>query len=635
MLFLLPVVCQLQGQDFHTDDKKAIKAFNQAIEYFDRRDDEMALLFVDRALKADENFVEAYMMKAQILKDRGEAEAAIQNFRKALSLDPDFYPEGYMVLASVQYNSGRYSDALESIRIFLNKKVFRQITENEALAFLEKTENALNLVNNPVEFNPQNLGDSVNSELNEYWPSLSLDESRLFFTVMLPRDMGSKSKPGVQEDFFFADRNEDNSWGRRKNAGGFLNTDKNEGAQSLLSNGKVLYFTACDRMDGFGKCDLYLSYNHSESWSTPINLGGIVNSRYSDKHPSVNADNSQLIFASDRPGGFGGLDLWITYRDRYGQWTEPVNLGENINTPGEEQSPFLHPDNQSLYFSSSGHRSLGRGDIFLSRRDSSGKWGSPENLGYPINTHNNEIGLIVNPSGNRAYFSSDRLEGRGMDLYAFDLNEEVRPIPVSYMKGRVYDARTYRGIEAQFQLTDLETGEIVIQARSTPGEGDFLVPLPGNRNYALNVSHPGYLFYSDHFEVEGNFDIHEPFVRDVPLNPLKSGEKIVLNNVFFEFDKASLREESRIELNKVFELLEKNPGLHVRIGGHTDNIGSPEYNQKLSEMRAAAVVDYLLERGISRERLEYRGYGASRPVDTNENEEGRAKNRRTELEIIR
>jgi outer membrane protein OmpA-like peptidoglycan-associated protein len=277
---------------------------------------------------------------------------------------------------------------------------------------------------------------------------------------------------------------------------------------------------------------------------------------------------------------------------------------------------------------------LGRGDIFLTRKREDGSWSTPQNLGYPINTYNNEIGLIVNPAGDKAYYASDRIEEKGMDIYTFDLHEDVQPTPVSYMKGRVYNALNWKGIAAEFQLIDLDNGKLVIQAESNPGEGDYLIPVPVNRNYALNISHPGYLFYSDHFELKGTYEITDPYIKDVPLKPIKSGEKVVLNNIFFEFDMSTLRSESEVELNKTYEFLRNNPSLRVRIGGHTDNIGTDEYNEDLSNRRAEAVVDYLIARGIDEERLEYTGYGSNRPIADNTTEDGRAINRRTELEII-
>ncbi|MFW5819730.1 MAG: OmpA family protein [Bacteroidota bacterium] len=624
------------SQDLHTDKKRAENAFRTALEHFDRRNDDLALEYINKAIRIDKHFVEAYMMKAQILKEKGEAQDAIYNFEKALSLDPDFYPEGYIVLAGVQFHNGLYGDAIKNIEIFIDKGVFRQISLADAQTFIERARFAKETKDNPVPFNPVNLGDSINSMLNEYWPSLSLDESRIVFTVMLPKDMGETGQTaGFQEDFYYSDRKEDGTWEKRKNAGGFLNTEKNEGAQSLSADGSILYFTACDRMEGFGKCDLYMSYNRNDRWSTPINLGGVINTQYSDKHPSISSDNRELYFASDRPGGKGGLDIWVSRKNQYNQWTPPENLGDSVNTPGNEQSPFIHPDNQSLYFSSEGHMNLGRGDIFVIKKQKDGSWGSPVNLGYPINTHNNEIGLIVNSSGNKAYYSSDRQEERGMDIYAFDLYKEVQPTPVSYMKGRVYNSETWRGIEAEFQLIDLETGELVMLVTSNPGEGDYLVPVPVNRNYALNVSEPGFLFYSDHFELKGHYEVSDPFIKDVPLKPIKPGEKVVLNNVFFNFDKATIRDESEVELKKTYEFLSENPSLRVKIGGHTDNIGSAEYNDDLSRRRAKAVVDYLIKKGVDPARLEYEGFGASQPIADNSTEKGRAKNRRTELEIIR
>jgi outer membrane protein OmpA-like peptidoglycan-associated protein/tetratricopeptide (TPR) repeat protein len=632
-ILLLPL--ESNGQQLHTESKKAIKFFKEALSEFQGRKDDNALVLLDKALKADDTFVEAYMMQAQIFKDRGEFERSISSFEKALSLDPDFNPEGYLVLANVQFNIGLYENAQANIQTFLDKGRFSQISKSEGMDFLEKTKFAIQAVNNPVPFNPENLGDSINSELNEYRPTLSLDKQRIIFTVMLPKD---PSKPAdmnnVQEDFFISDKNETGVWKKRESAGKPLNTDRNEGAQSLSADGRTLYFTACDRMEGFGRCDIYYSVLTAGRWSQAINLGSGVNSKYSDKHPSVSSDGRILYFASNRPGGYGGLDLWYSIKGKNGSWGMAVNMGSTINTPGNEQSPFIHPDNQSLYFASEGHENLGRGDVFISRRDSMGEWGKPQNLGYPINTYNDEIGLIVDPNGQKAYFSSNRNPEKGMDIFVFDLPEKSKPVPVSYMKGRVYDARTFKGIQAEFELIDLETGIIVMQARSNAFEGDFLVPLPTNKNYALNVSHPGYLFYSDYFEFIGIHKESDPYLKNVPLKPIRSGESIVLNNIFFEFDSYKLKEESKVELNKLLEFLNLNPDLKAEISGHTDNIGTDAYNQKLSRDRARSVVNHLISRGIDISRLSFEGYGSSKPLASNETEEGRAQNRRTEFKIM-
>ena len=575
------------------------------------------------------------MMMSQIYKDNKEFTEAIRYFETGLEINPKFNPPGYLILADVEMNLGLYDKALAHAEKFLQLEDFNKINRADAQKFIDNCKFALWQFNNPVPFLPVNLGDSVNSVKNEYWPSLSIDESKLIITVLEPADPSkTPQKTSVQEDFYVSNRNPDGSWALRKNAGAPLNTDDNEGAQTISADGRFLFFTACNRPDGQGKCDIYLSVSNNGKWSEPVNLGYPINSSYSEKHPSVTADGRRLYFSSDRPGGFGELDIWVSLKQSNGSWSFPVNMGEKINTPGNEQSPFIHSDNQSLYFSSEGHKNMGKGDIFISRIDSVKKWTNAVNLGYPINTWNNEIGLIVNAAGDKAYYASDRLKDRGLDIYEFPLYQEVRPIPVSYLKGRVYDARTWKGIEAVFQLIDLQTGEIVMESSSAKGEGDFLVSLPSGRNYALNVSKPGYLFYSDNFSFAGLHKLSDPFLKDVPLSPIGVGEKVVLRNVFYAFDSYALQDESLTELNKILDFLNLNPDVKVEISGHTDNSGSVTYNQELSEKRAMAVVDYLSGKGIQKQRLSYRGYGSSMPIGTNDTEEGRTINRRTELRIV-
>ncbi len=633
LIFTLAFGVQAMAQ-YHSTSKRAVKYFKEALEQYNHREEQEALQNLHKAVRADARFVEAWMLMAQINKDRGQYDDAVADFEKALNIDPAFYPEGFMVLAQVEYSIGKYKQALVNVDRFLDLEEFGKISRSEAEHFITECNFAIHAVENPVPFDPVNLGDSVNSAKNEYWPSLSVDESTLVFTVLDPKD---SSKPigfgNMQEDFYYSVRRAGDGWSKRKNFGKPLNSPDNEGAQSLSPDGRFLYFTACNRPDGQGMCDLYMSEFKEGKWSVPFNLGRTLNTSYSEKQPSISADGKTLFFASDRPGGKGGLDIWYSKKSITGGWLPPVNAGDSINTTGNEQSPFIHPDGKTLYFSSEGHLNMGKGDIFISRLRDDGSWSEAQNLGYPINTFHDEIGLIVNSAGDRAYFSSDRLKGRGMDIYAFDLYPAARPEMVSYMKGRVYDADTYKGLAARFQLIDLASGKVTIESRSNAGEGDFLVPLPTGHNFALNVSHPGYMFYSEHFAFNGRYEKTSPYLKDVPLKPLKSGQKIILKNVFFEFDSDSLQNESVIELNKVVEFLDANPEIKVEISGHTDSIGSATYNQDLSERRAGSVVKYLQSQGISHDRLTFKGYGATQPIAPNDTEEGRALNRRTELKI--
>jgi outer membrane protein OmpA-like peptidoglycan-associated protein len=632
LLFSLQIYSQSK---YHTTSKSAGKNFDKALKYFDERDDDNALKYLKKAIKSDDGFIEAYMMMAQIYKDKKEFKDAIYFFEKGLNVNPRFNPPGYLILADVEFDQGLFADALSHAEKFLELADFKKVNRIDAQHFIDNCTFALDKFNNPVPFVPVNLGDSVNSDKNEYWPSLSVDESKLIITVLDPADPSKTAqRTSFQEDFYESKRNPDGSWSKRRNVGSPLNTNDNEGAQTISADGRFLLFTGCNREEGAGKCDIYFSGFLNGEWSVPLNLGYPVNSAYSEKHPSISADGRKLYFASDRPGGLGGLDIWSSQKLINGTWSFPVNLGENINTPGNEQSPFIHPDNQSIYFSSEGHQNMGKGDIFISRLDSSGNWTPAVNLGYPINTWNNELGLIVNAAGDMAYYASDRLKDRGLDIYEFPLYQEARPVPVSYMKGRVFDARTWKGIEAVFQLIDIQTGQLVMESSSAPEEGDFLVSLPAGRNYALNVSKPGYLFYSDNFSLAEIRKRTDPFLKDVPLSPINIGEKVVLKNIFYAFDSFVVQTESQTELNKIIEFLNLNPNVRIEISGHTDNIGNMQYNQSLSEKRAKAVVDYLASSGIQMNRLTYKGYGSSVPIGTNDTEEGRSINRRTELRIV-
>jgi outer membrane protein OmpA-like peptidoglycan-associated protein len=279
---------------------------------------------------------------------------------------------------------------------------------------------------------------------------------------------------------------------------------------------------------------------------------------------------------------------------------------------------------------------MGKMDLFLSRKDSKGNWGTPENLGYPINTEHDEIGLVLNAKGTNAYFSSDGLpsETKGKDIYIFKMPEKLRPSPVTYVKGRVFDKETGKELQAEFILKDIDSGNTIVSSVSDPYTGSFLVCLPAGHSYALSVQKPGYLVFSDNFDVESAKDVDTPQQLSVYLSPLKPGEKIVLKNIFFATDSFELKKESYAELNTIIDLLKKNPQLKVEIGGHTDNVGSKEYNLRLSENRAKSVYDYLVSKGIDAKRLKYKGYGFFEPVSDNSTEEGRAKNRRTEMKVL-
>ncbi len=414
-----------------------------------------------------------------------------------------------------------------------------------------------------------------------------------------------------------------------------VNSSGNQGALCLSPDGMKLFITCCSRRDSYGSCDLYVSYRRGSSWSEPENLGPDVNSTAWDSQPCLSADGHSLYFVSSRRGGYGGSDIWKCILQPDGSWSSPVNLGDRINTSSNEMAPFIHEDGHTLYFSSSGHPGMGGADLFVSRQDSSGKWSKPVNLGYPVNTRNDEINLVINAGGDAAYISSAKEGGFGnTDIYRFELPKEARPSPVSYVKGKVYDKNDGHPLAAAFELIDMQSGKSVVSSVSDVTNGEFILSLPVDKDYALNVSCTGYLFYSRNFSIHDGHEPGNPVNLDVPMQAMLVGEKVVLHNIFFDTDKFDIKPDSKAELDKLVEFLGKNPGMKIEISGHTDNVGSVAHNLQLSQDRANSVFSYLINNGINKDRLSFKGYGETVAIDTNDTPEGRAHNRRTEFKVL-
>ncbi len=621
--------------ELSTKSKKAKKYYENG-EYLLKKENikEAKVSFLS-AIEEDPEFYEAHMLMGEIYEHEENDSAAVVAYRKAIEIDQDRYPPTYFILADLEYKNGWYDSALVHFKKYLRYEGTYGKNQIKAEKYLANCEFAIEAIKNPVPFQPVNLGYNINSELNEYFPCLTADNQTLLFTRLLTN---TRSVTGRQEDFFISYFIND-EWEPAVDLGPPINTIVNEGAPTLSADGNILIFTACESIDGygarrngFGRCDLFVSKRSGNDWLMPYNLGEPVNSRHWESQPSISSDGRTIYFVSNRNNDY---DIWSSTVNNNGDWSEPEILGDNINTEGYEGSVFIHPDNQTLYFSSDGHVGMGGLDIYVSRRDSLGKWGRPVNLGYPINSFKDDNSILISADGELAMFASDREEGYGgLDLYSFELYEEARPQVVTYMKGTVFDKETNKKLDARFELTSLTTGLVAIESFSNKKTGEFLVCLPANDDYALTVSKEGYLFYSENISLTGENSSTDPMLKDVPLEPIKVGAKMVLKNIFFETDKYDLKELSKIELKKLIRLLETNPGMKIEISGHTDNVGSPEYNKTLSENRAKTVNKYLVENGIDQSRLLYKGYGETNPVDTNENHEGRANNRRTEFKVV-
>ncbi len=620
--FTTPETADEKVQKWHQEAMKANRSGNYA----------KTLEWLEKILDRDPKFVEAYMLTAAINYDRGNLIEAEQYFEQAINLAPRYDDIVYYQIALTELKLEKYEEAAHHFETFLEMKPRSKSLRQRARGHLANARFATQAKNNPVPFDPQPLNSNINTPAYEYLPALTADESKLIYTA--------KEIKG-QEDFYITER-KDGVWqkGRPLKA---LNTPYSEGAQTISADGRLLVFTSCHRRQGYGSCDLFFSEVRNGRWTRPTNLGPTINTQAWESQPSLSSDGRTLYFASTRPDSRGGSDIFVSQRLEDGSWGKPQNLGPVINTSEDEQSPFIHFDNQTLYFKSKGHPGMGEFDLYISRRDTAGEWSVPENLGYPINTSDNESALTISLDGRTAYFDSDRnSENETTDIFRFQLYPEARPQPVTYVKATVREAGTRRPLRANIELMDLDREEIFTTS-STDNDGEFLICLPIGKDYALNVSKTGYLFHSEHFALAESRTVEEPYLLDIELQlvidqlPDRANRKpkpVVLNNVFFETGSAALQPRSRIELNRLKDLLEENPGMRIQINGHTDNVGSDEDNQQLSKARAKAVRDYLIEQGVAAERLEYKGFGESEPVANNETAEGRQKNRRTEFIVL-
>lgn len=633
LLIFAFISCSVSSQGLHTSSNRAVKNYNEGMSGYDYLDYKVAETKFREALKEDPKFYEAYMMLGELFTKLGRNADAADSYRAAVKIDSLYYKPVFFSLANAEMKSGDYASALVHYRVYQEQKGVSE--KNLALArkYIINCEFAVEAMKHPVKFSPVNIGEGINTEEDEYWPSITADGQTLMFTRQTmsytdPRTPWTKS----QEDFYIS-RFTEGKWSTALNAGSPLNTTLNEGAQTLASNGNYMFFTACDRPGALGSCDIFFSAYSDGKWTAPHNLNSPVNTGFWESQPSVSADGRTLFYSSSRPGGFGGKDIWIATLDSASNWNYPENAGDSINTAGDEMSPFIHFDGRTLYFSSDGHPGMGGVDLYVSRLRADSTWRKPLNMGYPLNTFNDEMGLVIESGANRAYYSTVREKSRGKDIFYFNLEENVRPDPVAYLKGKVYDRETGALIKAEYELINLTNKKVTVKS-STDSKGNFLVCLPSGFNYGVNVIKPGYLFYSESFLFEGMHSITRPYIKNIYLSRLKVGEKMILANIFYATDSWELKSESLSELDNLVDLLTANMGLAMEIGGHTDSTGTAEYNMQLSEKRALSVVNYLISRGIDKSRLKYKGYGNTMPAGDNDTSEGRQLNRRTEAKII-
>jgi hypothetical protein len=590
---------------------------------------------------------------------------AVSYIEKAIKLNPSVDPMVNYFAGRLFHLSSRWDEAIAAYRSYQTTLNVDPVKNKDKIADMNRKIaeciNGKEYVKNPQRVFIDNLGKTVNSSDPEFSPMITADESVMLFTSRRSTTTGGKKD---QDSQFFEDLYKtemvNGAWTMPVNMGKPVNSEDHDATAGLSPDGQRLYVYRPTKGG-----DIYESVLKGSMWSEPERMNKNINSDGHESTVSLSGDGKKLYFISDKKeeGAIGHRDIWYSKMDEKGKWGKSVNMGPGINTIYGEEGVFVHPDGKTIYFSSQGHKSMGGYDVFKIVFEN-GKWSEPINLGYPINGPDDDVFFVISASGKHGYFASNKSDGFGeKDIYKITFLGAEKPLAISnednllagrtqpvkqvqaqqpvaittaqitILKGTITDINTKKPLGATIELVDNERKEVIATFTANSATGKYLVSLPSGKNYGIAVKLDGYLFHSENFDIPAATNFQE-VVKDVEMKPIVVGSTIVLKNVFFDYNKATLKPESYLELDRVVKLLTDNPSMRIELSGHTDNRGTAEYNQKLSEDRAKSCVDYLTSKGIAPSRLEYKGYGETKPIDTHDTEEGWANNRRTEFKII-
>jgi outer membrane protein OmpA-like peptidoglycan-associated protein len=632
--------------------------------YFNQRAFEEAKNYYVQAAELDPSNVKANYMAGKVYLETTNKEQATNYFLKVYELDPN-YRFDILYLIGQGYQLGLdFEQALEYYRLYKTKAEGDSEHVGVDRVPVEMVDRRIYECGNGVQFTsyPEgysiiNIGSRVNSEWHDFAPVINEDETMLIFTTR--RKTGNLNQDVHTDNFPFEDifisTKQDSVWSDASNIGEVINTPFHDSNIALSADGRQLYLYK-DIEDGTS--DIYVSELKADSvWSMPKSVGANINSEFSEKSLSISTNNDIVFYSSDRPGGEGQLDLYYSIKDDQGNWGPAENLGPSINTEYDEDSPFIDYDSKTLYFSSRGGMGMGGYDIFKAEYDStSGTWTNIVNLGYPINTPDDDIYFVGTKGGKRGYYASVRENGMGYtDIYVVsvpyvDINTKERLGPKNYLRKSIEDESGKKAVtlsvsvndydddmplDATVQLRRISDNVIFNVARQAIGKYSVQVNHPEQADYMLSMEKDGYLFKNVTITLPGAKQEPQLITRTFELNKLQVGLSSILRNIYFDFDKFTLKEESFTELNKLERMLLESPRMRVEIAGHTDFIGSDQYNNDLSVKRANAVVNFLINKGIAPTRLETKGYGKTRPIASNDDEiDGRELNRRVEFRIL-
>lgn len=616
--------------------KKAAKAkeyLKEGMMASSAMDEESAIKFYKKATKTDPSYNSAWLQLARSLSKTGTEQNLQKAAYKAILKTDTISKTGlaaYGGLRGLYQNEGKF----DSAAIYF-KKLFDhpELSDKQKVKLSEDKKSVMYAAaayKKPLRFDPYLMNSSINHpEALQYFPILTGDENQMIFT--------RRFKGSQNEDIYISKRT--GSWHEAKKLDGAINGPEGEGTATITADGQTLICSYCgDSRENMGNCDLYISTLENGTWSKLKNLGTTINSKYYEAQPTLSSDGRVLLFVSDRPDGIGGLDIYSSIMDENGNWSNPKNLGAIINTKENEGSPFLHANSQTLFFSSKGHIGFGGYDLYATDIEN-GDWQTPRNLGYPINDQLNQLSMCVSPDGKTGYFSKEEYDASSImanqsRIWSFEVPPELKLGHRSnYITGNVYDNITKQPVAAIMKLINLEDAKTKTMVTSRPADGKYMVMLAEGSDYAFYAETRGYLFKSISFEYSETENI-EPIKMDIYLDPIIKGVTVQLNNIYFETGKWTLLSKSKVELNKLYQLLKTNPGLKIELGGHTDNVGSDESNVRLSLNRVNSVSDYLKGKGISSARMVSKGYGASQPISNNGTSMGRKENRRVEFTVL-
>lgn len=595
----------------------AKKNYQKALVALDEKNYAICQPLLQQSMQEDSTFIDPVLTLFQLSFELKQYTKSIDYFELARKMDTSQAMPLTIKFASCFASLGNYAKAKKVTESFLNAGYSNAILKDKAKQLLSTCNFALS---HPIasEITIENMGDSINTKASEYFPCFTQGDSTLYFMRRM----------NIQREDFFSSKNTAKGFSKAVLLSDSINGANKKGSMSFSTDLQTLYFAAEYPITGYGRYDIYKSNKVDNRWSAPKNLGSNINTDFWDSAPSITSDGNTLYFSSNRPGGFGGIDLYVCYKNEKGYWEEAVNMGPEINTTADEQTPFIHKDGKTLYFSSSGWPGFGGSDFFVSRLKINGGWTTPLNLGYPINTLENEGSIAVANNGQEAFIASDRSDSRGeLDIYKVTLSFASRANKRYFLKGVLNDSVFKKNISGNIQLKD-PTDATILAKIKVDSLGQFIVELPYLDSIGIIITSPLYE-NSNMVLTSASLMVDQPITQYFYLTPLKNTLTQTFINVLFATNSDKLIKGSEKELTELIDFLSKSKTSTVLIEGHTDNKGNSKVNKILSLKRARTIANYLVKKGINSKRITTMGYGDALPITSNATEEGRSKNRRT------